>query len=685
MPWLLVYAGAGALGLYTLYYFLFLIITLNFIVFSAQFLPQSIRQTSQWPKMRRHQINSWLGAQLLILLFWSPWLPTFWRQATEPPVPPWRVPWNSLATLVAAISESTSALLVGQSAPAPAHWVWPVIGGLVLLLTSYSYAKNNTRRCSILTVLAYTGIPVLLIFGISVWLTPLYHVRYLVLYAPPLLLLLADGFLAYRQRRPFVILLAFGLLILVNSWSLHALWTAPRFQSDDHRAAVADLAQRWRPGDLILINAGWAYTVLETYWPTELIGPNAALPPPFNPITRITDYTNHSVETTFRDADHPIVIRTGSIDGAATLGWGDPASDFFAISTAETLTALEQWSASANRIWHYRLYDTVNDPDGVIRTWLDTNGRQLLDQPISGRDLGRLQLYELSWSAPTIVDKQPMTIAHPLALESVNIVPATPHAGEYLYLQSNWRYQPQAGVLPADVRFSLRLYNGQKELVAQQDETPLVPVPSWSTMTPVVLPLVLPIPIATPPDTYTLRLLAYDGASGEPILFSISDQIAGATDNHLVTIGQISLAAPPKSPEISGRLARFDYIDLISAAVWSTNAGATQALAIDLLWLPHDNPYRDTYVARWSLVDEAGTVHQTWEEALGGWGYPSGEWPAKIPVRQRVELLIDGQLTPGKYQIAMALFRDSDRQQIAAEIDWWRNRSIYQLGSIVVQ
>ncbi|MEI2692055.1 MAG: hypothetical protein V9H69_21060 [Anaerolineae bacterium] len=63
----------------------------------------------------------WLAAQAGALLLFLPWLPTAWRQITDPPVPPWR----TAPQLLAALIESWSALTLGQAA-SPAQF-WPLL------------------------------------------------------------------------------------------------------------------------------------------------------------------------------------------------------------------------------------------------------------------------------------------------------------------------------------------------------------------------------------------------------------------------------------------------------------------------------------------------------------------------------------------------------------------------------
>ncbi|MCB0064729.1 MAG: glycosyltransferase family 39 protein, partial [Caldilineaceae bacterium] len=168
--WLLLYVIAGALGLYTLYYFLFLLIAVNLLALCYLLLPISSQEhSSNLSPSSRPRFLDWSGAQLLLLLLWSPWLPIFWRQATAPPVPPWRVPWHSVTTLLAAGSESISALVVGQSAPFADHWVWLLIGGL-LLSTAFLYYTNE-QQAGVTVVLLYALLPITLIYLITALLT----------------------------------------------------------------------------------------------------------------------------------------------------------------------------------------------------------------------------------------------------------------------------------------------------------------------------------------------------------------------------------------------------------------------------------------------------------------------------------------------------------------------------------
>jgi len=92
--WIL-YGAAAVAGMYTLYYTAFLLLTLNLLWFGGYL---ARRQRIPW--------RPWLLTHLAMLLAYAPWLPTAWRQVTDPPVPPWR----SVVSLLTVLRESLLAI-----------------------------------------------------------------------------------------------------------------------------------------------------------------------------------------------------------------------------------------------------------------------------------------------------------------------------------------------------------------------------------------------------------------------------------------------------------------------------------------------------------------------------------------------------------------------------------------------
>jgi len=375
------YILAAAGGLYVLYYFAFLLITLNLLVIGYLLLNRRFRR-----------LGIWLLVQASVLILYLPWLPIAWRQATNPPVPPWRgfIPFHE------ALLETWTALSLGQSVQPSQVWPLLVVTGVLFLLGllpgigesgNRGIGESGNREIgeslisdlqAPLLLVAYAFVSPLLIYLASL-ITPLYHVRYVFTYAPAFYVLLGAG-LAWLARRVWPLAAAAALVLLVGSaFSVYELHTNPRYAADDFRAAISYIAERWRPGDAVLINAGYAYPGFLYYYDH-----------PIAERIRLSDYQPAQGSSSFALAG-PLLLSTGTIDGDPDLGWGDPESDFYATSRAETTAALERMTQTFPRIWMLRIYDTVTDPEGFIRDWLVTNTTPFEDKPFSGESFMRVQ------------------------------------------------------------------------------------------------------------------------------------------------------------------------------------------------------------------------------------------------------------------------------------------------------
>lgn len=490
-----VYAVFAILGLYTLYYFLFWLVVLNLCVVWLVW--------RQWRLLR-----TWLLVQAGVLLAYLPWLPTFLHQVTMPPVPGWRESWQSWLDVARAVSEGLASLLVAHTPPLEITWPWALCT-IQLLMLFYVYTKYQGERKNAMWLVLAVG-PLLLLVLVSLLGPPIYHVRYLATYAPIFAVVL--GVLLASLRKLFSTAI-YILVVVISSLSLQQMWTNPLYTADDHRSAVATLAQQWRPGDVILVNAGWVYTALSVYWPDELPSPSASRPPDIATMLRLKDVDANTAWS----KTSPFVVRTGSIYGPVTLGWGLPESDFFAISPTETTAALQELAANHNRIWHYRLYDTVNDPDALIREWLNTHTTLEFSQPFPGNGYLLLEEYrtltEIEPFEPTAIDIQ-------FADAGVKLVsishPSSVTAGEILYVSLTW--QANEATQPASaLAESLRLYDASGQILIQAD-------------TPVILDsggkgsqmLALPIPANAIPGDYTLSIVLYAPETLEPFAATTS-------------------------------------------------------------------------------------------------------------------------------------------------------------------
>ncbi len=546
----LAYVILSALGLYTLYYFAFLLVFENLIavILILQPLRFAMHSGLGKPPATIFEVG-WLASQLSIFFFYLPWLPIAFRQATDPPVPPWR----SFTPLPNVLLESFSALALGQSLDPILTWPILIIIAAVLIFAlaadgrnrskdesrmTKSHLKNNSSGSNAaemrhvgappaifetspsLFLFGYTWVPLLAIYAFSLW-KPLYHVRYVFIYSPGFYLLWAVGLERMLKLkvdfRKYAAAIASGTLLLIAAvaYSDYNFWFNPRYAHDDLRGAVQRIAELWRPGDAIVINAGYTYTALVYYYdqPIAWRGRLINYPPraiSLGSVQRLVDLRLAS-----------IVLQTGSLGGSVSLGWGSPESDFYATTADETHAALDRVFALHPRVWMLRLYDTVVDPDGVIRDYIAQHGRLIDDQVFTGESNARVQSY-LTSRAPltTLPDgatPREVVLGNRIALLGLAPAEITVRAGNAIDATLYWRAKQPTNV---DEHVFIGLFSENGKLVASSDETPLGNALGTSRWLPEEImrePLRLVVPADVQPGKYFMRIVMYDPFTKEPL------------------------------------------------------------------------------------------------------------------------------------------------------------------------
>jgi uncharacterized membrane protein len=502
------YIVCATIGLYTLYYFAFLLIVLNLLFLIRLLLP----------RIRSSALIALVVANGLVLLAYAPWLPIAWRQATNPPVPPWRTQLGLWPVLV----ESWSALSLGQSVQSAA--VWPILLlALVLLVAGVTYLSQQGRAPTTLSFRAiflflYTFGPLGLIVLLS-FIVPLYHVRYVFTFAPAFYILLGAG-IVWLARHPgrWPALIAASLLLAASAYSIYQLHFDLRNRSDDFRAAVNFIESHWQPGDAILINAGYTYPAF-LYYADD----------PYLERQRLVPYQAPA------DLNRPRLLQTGSINSGPQLGWHDPRSDFYPTSPAEITTALERLSMDHSRLWLLRAYDTVTDPTGLIRTWLAEHAIPIEDQVFAGESNIRAQGFLFAQPHPG-TDRM-VHFQDGLALADWNLPDQTWQPGQTIHLKFWWLATAAPGV---DYKMSLKLWTPTAELAAQgQDEWPvgnLYRMTGWPIDQPVYQATELKLPLDLPPGQYWLNVELYHAETIQPL-----PRLDGEA---AVTLGSIMVEVP---------------------------------------------------------------------------------------------------------------------------------------------
>ena len=635
------YALSAALGLWTLYYFGFLLAAINLMVFIWWLLGWR-RGRLGWAWMGR-----WLLAQVIVLLLYAPWIPVAWRQATQPPVPPWRGS-SSLASVVA---ETWSALSLGQSVE-PAR-VWPllvltavlVVLGLLYKGSAGPPVEGSTgsgRSASRWLLAGYVIIPVFLIY-LSSFVIPLYHVRYAFTYSTPFYVLLAAGLAWLGRRWRPALALGLALIFVFSGISVYAYHTDARFASDDHRAAARFLADRWRPGDAILVNAGYAYPALLAYWDGA---PSDAAPP--------IDWRGRLLDPGWAGRQGPAVIQTGTVDGAPSLGWGDPDSDFYAMGRAETAAALERLTADFDRVWVYRIYDTVTDPEGFVRNWLDEHGTRFEDRVFSGESQLRVQGY-LTGKDPLSEQERPAGAAladGSLQLAAASVWVPEVEVGGALDLALVWRV---VSPLEDDAILFAGLFDDQGQRWAQTDERGLGSIhtpAAWPEGATIRTPLRLPVPPGTPPGQYRLEVGWYRFVEGQP-------QWLPWKSGERLTMGAVEVgspsdwaALPPPQVTYPIMVTMGEGLQLLGFDAQAFEGQPGDTLPLDLFWLAlMDIP--EPGLAVLQLADDAGNVLAEASSApVGGRASFSGLATGQT-LRDPRALTLPGDLAPGVYNLAL--------------------------------
>ncbi|MEW5718226.1 MAG: glycosyltransferase family 39 protein [Chloroflexota bacterium] len=528
------YVIISALGLYTLYYFAFLLVFENLVALVWLFRNSQFAIRDFEFRISNYELRIWFSSQLAILALFAPWLPIAFRQATDPPVPPWR----SFTPLPNVTLESFSALTFGQSVdPFTVFPILVIVAGVIAFAFWYDRRPLTGDHRTLFTplfLLGYTFVPLFIIYALSLW-KPLYHVRYIFTYSPAFYILLALGVerianCELRIAKRILLPTAYCLLLTISVFSAHNLWFNPRYAKDDLRGAVHYLAEHWRPGDAILINAGYTYTAFLYY---------SDLPIAWR--GRLTEYASFDSAPlrSGRITHHAaVVLQTGSLGGAANLGWGNPESDFYATTADETRAALGRVFAAHPRVWMLRLYDTVVDPDGVIRDYLAARGRIIDDEGFAGESYARVQGYLTTraplTALPSTATRREILLGNRIALLGFEPPATLVRAGAPLDVDLYWHAREPTNV---DARLYIGLFAQDGIVVASSDEIPIGNALGTSRWTPGEIlrePARLIIPKSVAPGDYVLRVALYNPRTNETL---------SAPKNEFVTAhGQIILS-----------------------------------------------------------------------------------------------------------------------------------------------
>lgn len=208
------------------------------------------------PASSRH-MAAYASAAAAACVVFIPWVRFLWGSPAIPHASP-AVSLRLLLSFIRQIGDNSLLVVVLLLAG--------VIAGIRALL-------RHGRRQSLLLLLAWSGILVLGMLILDIWSAGWYAGRYLVLVAPPLVLIAGYGLsyvgermtildsLPYRMSSPALAYMA--ILLVASGWIAQSHW---KKEPVDWKGAAKILEQAVRPGDLLAMPE--IYQLLEYYAPS---------------------------------------------------------------------------------------------------------------------------------------------------------------------------------------------------------------------------------------------------------------------------------------------------------------------------------------------------------------------------------------------------------------------------------
>ena len=452
------YALAVTAGLYTHYFFPAVMavhggVVLLWLVWSER----AGRGGSRMETAARLQTAAgWVGALIVALLLYLPWLPIFVRQ----------VGGRAADGLILGpfLNDAARWLALGATIE-PAAAAWPLLALVVLLVLGVWSGREAGGTFSLLVVSGALLLPVVLVV-VAGATRPAYF-KFMLVSVPFLALLLGRGWAVVwraakrKDRGPAPLQLALLGLAAVAGWgaarSLHNMYFDPAYARDDYRAIAARIAAEDHANAGIILDA-----------------PN-----------------QWEVFTYYHRAGAPVY----------PLPRGNPDRE-------QVATALRAIAGRHDRLYAVFWGEAERDPERLVERWLDTHAFKATDEWMG--DV-RFVTYAVPPEAATEVETETvLRFGDHVRLAGYTLSSRTVEAGDILQLSLFWRTEAAL-----DVRYKvfLHLLDAQGRLVAQRDSEPgggLALTTTWAPGERIIDNHGLFVPMETSPGRYALRLGLYE-------------------------------------------------------------------------------------------------------------------------------------------------------------------------------
>ncbi len=404
-------------------------------------------------------LAAWVACQAAIALLLAPWLPALWAQNER------YVKAGGGSGLPELLVASGRAFVVGEVPPAGSEWVgtvaWlAVVGGLALALRR-GWHDPAARGAVFAAVWLVVAVALLYVNAAG---KRDFSPRYLTAVLPAFYLLLGTLLAEAWRAHRLLGALALGATALVVGAALQTYYADPYDDRPDQRSPVQAFAAAAQPGDVAILDAGYAFPVFQYYYRGEV--PYVGLPASYPP------------------------------DRAATE------------------EALAELAGRYRRAWLFLWQDYYADPEGVVDNWLRNNHLAVSEQEYYGQV--RLKLYELRRPGDTV-------FGGAVRLEGYEIVDL--RAGWEAKVRLRWRC---LAPLPADYQVFVHLVDDAYNFYGQHDGAPnggASPTSTWRPGDLIADEHVIRIPPEAAGRELAVRVGLYSLADGKRLATGSGDHL----------------------------------------------------------------------------------------------------------------------------------------------------------------
>ncbi len=673
--WAGLYILATALSLYTHYSFPIIIFMQNLLY--GIWLVISWRQERVLGRAVR-----WVIIQLAVVVLYSPWLPTAFRQVSN---------WPSISQsygLLFVVQEAFRLFTLGPTAGGQyvpllllgfavifIAGAWPSIHpslvgrgrgrvnltptlplrgegnersqslipqmGEGLLTEPLSPRSGDLRRteersqslilhCLIASLpLLYCLFPILMMYVLSL-LRPAYRPKFFLVGSPAFSLILARGIIQLSgvagKRLTTRYLLSAACLIFItvaSNTSLQNYYYDAQYARDDYRGIAQYISALEKNGDAVLLNAPNQWEIFTYYYKGDT---------PLYPLprSRPLDETQTTEELTEIVAEH---------------------DRLFAV-----LWAVDE-----------------SDPGRFVESWLAERAYKASDSWYGGV---RLAVYDVS-TAPTEEIQNPLDVklGDEVALLGYNLFSRGVEAGDILPLTFFWQAlaQPQERY-----KVFVHVLDRAGHIVGQWDSEPgdgMNITTLWQPGETVVDNYGVLIRPGTPPGTHRIEVGMYSPASGQRLVVSEEDQ---AHDDHFA-LNPIRVQRPRRPPSLISLKMQHEveiqYPDLTLLGYNLYKLGYEHqpaeplhpgdVLHLDLYWRAFRAP-QDNWQLTLQLLDSEGNIRVTQQANPASVNYPTTDWKVGEIVRGQYDVFIPSDAPKGSYHLKGRLVRLPDGKALGS-------------------